>query len=261
MLGVSGACGDGVRDLTLVLPYFCNVGMLREQARIWSDYPAEVKPKLHVIVIDDCSPKADRLSRKTVPPPGIGSYRGYRITKKVRWNWLACRNLGVAEASTEWVLLTDIDHALPYETLEALTTMSLDRTSVYRIARVDAPHPWPYRLDQCPVREDKRYHPNTWLMTRAMYDAIGGYDERLSGCYGTDGEFRDRVREHARTVIQLSEVMVRYPREVIADASTTIYTRKNDICNDEDLIRRRELRAKIQDWRPVRGSFPWECVF
>lgn len=246
-----------MRALTLVLPYFCNMRMLAEHQAVWSDYPAEMRAHLHAIVVDDCSPKGHRPSRKSLTVDGLGSLRLYRLLTKARWNWLACRNLGVSEATTEWVLLTDIDHVMPAETLRRIVVGDLDPRNVYRLSRVDAPRPWPYGLAECSAY---KIHPNTWLMTRTMFDKVGGYDERLSGCYGTDGEFRDRVHANAMAVVALPDVLIRYPREIIADASTTIYTRKNDPVNDADLLKRRQARALIPNWTPIRGSFPWEQV-
>jgi glycosyltransferase involved in cell wall biosynthesis len=231
--------------------------MLAEQQAVWAAYPADLKAQLHVIIVDDGSPKESRPGHKAILETGLASDRLYRMLKDVRWNWLACRNLGVDQAETEWVLLTDIDHVLPEETLHRLVHGDLSADRVYRLSRADAPHPWPYQLRECKAY---KIHPNTWLMTRAMYDRIGGYDERLSGCYGTDGEFRDRVHEQARSVVTLPHVLIRYPREIIADASTTVFTRKNDPINDDDLIRRREQRARVKGWRPLRLTFPWERV-
>lgn len=249
-----------MQALTLILPFFCNRHMLAEHARIWADYPADVRKSLHVIVVDGGSPKGQRASAKGLQTEGLGSFRIYRVLKHVRWNWLASRNLGMAKALTSWRLLTDIDHVLPAETCDSLTTQRLDPDSVYRLARIDAFKPWPYTLAECPVREAKRFHPNTWLLTGKVYDKIGGYDERLAGCYGTDGEFKDRVHAHARAVVHLTDVMVRYPREIIPDASTTIYTRKNDPENDNELRERREKRDLIKNWKPLRGTFAWEQV-
>lgn len=251
-----------MRDLTLVLPFYMNGSMLREHQAIWHSYPDDLKAHLHVIVVDDCSPKNKALEAvPDIEAVGLASVRIYRnVQKDIRWNWLFCRNLGMQEATTEWVLLTDIDHAMPVETLRALLTMPLEPKNVYRLARVDAFRPWPYAIADCPVRPNKRYHPNTWLMTRKMYDAIGGYDERLSGCYGTDGEFRDRVRDHSKAIVLLEDVLVRYPREIVKDASTPpeLLTRKDDPANDFELRYRRIEREKLGKWRPLRVTFKWE---
>lgn len=234
-----------MRALTLVLPYYRNPAMLQTQQAAWASYPAELRAQLHVIVVDDGSPKYAAASVYQ-PIEGLASQRLYRIGIDVRWNWIACRNLGMAEAPTAWVLMTDIDHVLPVETLEYILTAPLHPSHVYRFSRVDAPKMTPYKP-----------HPNTWLMTRAMFDAIGGYDERFSGFYGTDGEFRGRVTATARAVVLCPQVMVRYSRDVVADASTTHYGRKEPQDNT-NVSRIRKEREKIAGWRPLRLTFPWE---
>lgn len=246
-----------MRALTLILPHFKNLGMLVEHQRIFASYPEDLRAQLHVIVVDDGSPKGYRPSQKMLTTSGLASQRIYRILDHIPWDWLSCRNRGVAEATTDWVLLTDIDHALPVETLRWLLTATLDVAAVYRLSRVDAPRRWPYRLAECPPY---KMHPNTWLLTRAMYDLVGGYDERLSGCYGTDGEFRDRIYGKARAVITVDPVLIRYPREIIPDASTVGYLRKNNPANDEELRLRREARALIPGWKPIRGAARFEHV-
>jgi len=240
--------------LTFICAFYENPGMLIEQQRTWSAYPAALKAAFHAIVVDDGSPTRPALP--VVADTGIASFSLYRTGVDIRWNWLFGRNLGVAQATTPWVLLTDIDHVLPADTLQALLTgPPLDEQMVYRFSRVDAPRPGPFALAECTPYKP---HPNTWLMTRAMFDRIGGYDERLSGCYGTDGEFRDRVAAASRAVVMRTDVMVRYSREVLADASTVGLTRKNDPENDAELRRRREVRSADRAWRPLRLTFPWE---
>ncbi len=227
-----------MRSLTIVLPYFQNAGMLLEHQKIWSTYADDLKAHFHAIVVDDGSPLEP--AAPYVSPSGIASFQLFRVGVNLRWNWLTCRNIGVEYARTDWVLLTDIDHVVPEQTLDKLLTIGLDERSVYRLCRVDAPHPWPWALLDCPTRlkhGKNHMHPNTWLMTCEMYDRVGGYDERLSGCYGTDGEFRDRVQQQANSVVTLnSQVLVRYSREVLPDASTVGLTRKGDVLNDEDLL-------------------------
>ncbi len=251
-----------MRDLTLVLPHFCNLGQLAEQQRIWASYPDALRARLHVIVVDDCSPKGQRPSKKSVTVDGLGSFRIYRLLEKKRWNWLACRNLGAKLALTDWILLTDIDHGVPEETLRRLVDGPLEVRHVYRFARVDAPRPWPYRLSDC---RPYKPHNDTWLLTKAMFfsEAVGGYDERLSGLYGTSGEFRDRLIRAATACVSLTDTVIRYPREIIADASTppSVYTRKGDPKNDDELAKRKAARALIPNWKPLHGLIPYEEVY
>lgn len=250
-----------MRDLTVVLPYFCNAGMLAEQQAIWASYPDEVRSRVHVIVVDDCSPEGDRISPTDLTCAGLASFRAYRLLEKKRWNWLACRNLGAKMATTEWLLLTDIDHGQPLVTLRRILDGVLEPRNVYRFARVDAPHRWPYELTDCQAYKP---HNDTWLMTKAMFfdPRIGGYDERLAGTYGSSGEFKDRVMARARAQVLLVEPVIRYPRTVIPDASTSpaVYTRKGDSANDEDLQRRKHARALIPNWKPLHGLTPYEEV-
>lgn len=235
-----------MKNLTLIMPYYDNPTMMVEQRRAWAKYPEALRQRLHVILVDDGSPRWPALEHVPPPDSGLASFRLYRTLVDVRWNWIFCRNLAVQEAQTEWVLMTDIDHVMPGKTLAAVLDGVLHKSMAYRFSRVDAPHKTPYKP-----------HPNTWLMTRDLFYKVGGYDERFSGYYGTDGEFRNRVQTRSSGIIVLPQVMVRYPREVLADASTTTYGRKEK--QDRENVRRIVLeRQEIKNWEPLRVTFPYE---
>jgi len=251
--------------------------MLLEQQRVWSDYPADLKARLHVIVADDVQSPASAAFR----PAGIASQRLFRMGIHRRWDWLSKRNLGVEKATTDWVLLTDIDHVLPTETLHVLlngnqvdgwleqdlspkgrksrVSMSLDQQFVYRFSRVDAHHVWPWREGSLtPYKE----HPNSWLMTRAMFEQVGGFDERFSGFYGSDSDFRERCKSvplnaatrPANGVVMLDNPLVRYPGEVVPDARTTSYERKAPE-DGVNVPRIKAERALIRGWTPRRLQY------
>jgi glycosyltransferase involved in cell wall biosynthesis len=249
-----------MRDLTIVFPYFRNLGMVLEQQRVWDDYPPELKSRLHIIVVDDCSEKGS-LSWSDVTATGLASIRLFRLLKKIRWNWLACRNLGAEMAKTEWLLLTDIDHVVPPGTLNRLMTGPVENGAIYRFNRVTADRAWPYDLRNLQYHKP---HNDTWFLRKRLFFSknVGGYDERLSGCYGTSSEFTYRLQSAASAHIVLEEQIVRYPREVIKDASTSpdVYTRKGDEKNDADLKRRKNERDLIKHWKPLRGLTPWEEI-
>lgn len=251
-----------MRALTLVLPHFCNLGMLAEQQRVWMAYPEAVRAHLHVIVVDDCSPKGFRIGRKAIFTEGLGSFRVFRLLQKKRWNWLACRNLGAKMATTEWLLLTDIDHVVPDATLQRIVGGDLESQYAYRFRRQTVTRPWPYVVADQP---EYKPHNDTWLLQRSLFfdPRVGGYDERLSGCYGTSGEFRDRLVLAARAVVMRTDTILRYPREIIADASTlpSVYTRKGDPVNDAELQQRKAERSLDPHWTPLHGLIPYELVY
>lgn len=247
-----------MRTITLIYPYYENPNMLQQQLRHLAGLPEEIRQNLHLIIVDDGSPQfplskyiwptEDNAQLFGIPASfGLASLKVFRIMVDVRWNWIAARNLAAEKAETEWMLMTDIDHMVPAETLDWLIFgAELDTRNTYRFKRVDAPDMTPYKP-----------HPNSWLLTRKRFDQAGGYDERFSGYYGTDGEFRDRITAVSRKVVMLNPVLIRVPREVVPDASTTRYERKQPE-DREGVTRIRKLIAA--DPTPHRLTFPWERI-
>lgn len=233
---------------TLVMAYYENPGMLREHVRRLLELPDDVAAKLSVVVVDDGSPQnpaADALLWHPIAlellRARLASLQVWRMGVDVRWNQDACRNVGVREAKTPWLLLTDMDHAVPLETWHALMTTKLRKSTAYRLARVNWPRLDPYKP-----------HPNSWVMPRRLYWSIGGYDEALAGNYGTDGDFLVRARKHAQ-VDDLPLPLIRYSRDVLPDASTTTLERKRDV-DKMNVIR--ICKSRGADWTPLHFSFP-----
>lgn len=237
-----------MRPFTLVMAYYDNRQMLIEHARCWTELPAELGAHIHVVVVDDGSPKSPaRDALQSIDLPGLASIQVWRMLTDVAWNQDACRNLGVRHAPTEWLLLTDMDHIVPVATWKRLITGKLDKRVAYRFGRVSAPALEPYKR-----------HPNSWGLTKHTYWECGGYDERLAGNYGTDGDFLVRVKGR-RNIVDLPEVLVRVPREVVPDASTTTLKRK-DPAEKENIRRLLAERAADAHWKPLHFSFPHKRV-
>ncbi len=238
-------------EITFIYPYYNNPGMFIEQQRIWNSYPADVLHRVEMIITDDCSPRAPALDHVM----GVRQFllRLFRIGVDVRWNWIAAKNLGAYHAAeNSWLFLTDIDHVIPVETVERLLAGLLiwefDRNRYYTFDRVDAPNLTPYKV-----------HPNTYFMHRSLFWRVGGYDEEFSGYYGTDGYYRalvERVTPGGETHLNGVNV-IRYPREVIPDASTTDYKRKDK--RDRHPRKRNLMKRKLEQGLPPKAlTFPWE---
>jgi hypothetical protein len=103
---------------------------------------------------------------------------------------------------------------VPEATWQYVQTFDPVPNTTYKFNRVSAPAMDPYKP-----------HPNSYFISKQIWDRVGGYDERFAGYYGTDGDFRDRLNQHS-AVDQMKPHLIRVPREYIHDASTTRYARK-----------------------------------
>lgn len=227
------------KPVTLILPFYRNSQFLRRQIGWWNTYPVHLKDRLTAIIVDDGSPEpAARMLESIYLPFPI---RLFRIAEDVRWNWLAARNIAAHHARQGWLMMTDMDHVLPASTAEALIYGQHDPGTIYGFSRIEH------------TGATVAPHPNSWFLTRSMFWAVGGYDETLSGHYGTDGDIRRRMAATAPMRI-LTDRLVRH--EYQDDSSTTTYLRKQP----EDAEVRRLIAARLRGWRPKVLSFPYAEV-
>jgi hypothetical protein len=231
-----------MRDATLIMAYYENRDMLSHHYEFMRKFSKEVRKHLKVIVVDDGSPF------NPAQPGDCGCELSiYRIGVDIRWNQDAARNIGAHFATTDWFLVTDIDHMVPERTWQYVQTFEPDPNTTYKFSRVSAPALEPYKP-----------HPNSYFISRRIWDLVGGYDERFAGYYGTDGDFRDRLNQNSK-VEQLKPHLIRVPREFIHDASTTRYARKTP--EDSQIRNIKDERARVPGWRPLNLTFPFERVY
>lgn len=200
--------------VALVFAYYENPGMLEFQWEQMAKYPEEIKAAIEVIVVDDASQR--HPAHEVVRPSELPSVSIFRIDQDVRWNQDAARNIGAHEARSPWLLLTDIDHVVPANSLRALIGVARDEKNIYSLGRTKffGTHP-------------QEPHPNSYLMTKNMYWSIGGHDEDFAGLYGKDFLFRKRAMKIAREVHLPDVVLARVGTTAIKDAGTTTIARTN----------------------------------
>lgn len=241
-------------DLTLVVPFYLNSGMLSRQYEGWSAWPSKLRNRIEIILVDDGSPEpaADVLRPERLPPLRI-----YRVTEDRPWHQHAARNLGAHVAGEGWMLLTDMDHVLSEDAARALLELlgRLDPDAIYMLDRIEADTGLPT------LGRDRRPkpHPNSFVVTRETYWKIGGYDEDLCGLYGTDSAFRDRAFRTARRG-HINIPLTRYWRDLVPDASTTTLPRKEgrEPGAKERVLAAKKARGEAGIVKVLR--FDWERV-
>ena len=227
------------RAVTLVSAYYENPGMLEFQYDTWRDLPEAIKKNLKIILVDDGSPKNPAKHRNVGVDVQI-----YRVGVDVRWNQDAARNIGVHHAQTPWIMLTDMDHVVTADTWQHLMDeYLLSEKEIYTFRRVRAPD-----------MTEHKPHPNSWFLAKEIFARIW-YDERFAGYYGTDGDFKLRALRVAR-IVQLKAQLITFSREVIPDASTTAYTRKEPW--DFENVKR--IRAQRGSAPAKKLTFPYVRV-
>lgn len=244
-----------VNDITLCMAYYENPEMLAMQYQRLRALPTLLKGHVSVIIVDDgtAAPFQDGKAKASAKRAAwLEDLAGidlsvYAMNVDVRWNQDACRNLAAAKAGTKWLLLTDIDHLIPEDVWRAIITRRLSWKSIYTFERVTgAGHS---------VRNP---HPNTWLLTRDMFEAAGGYDERFAGLYGTDGDFRDRLKTVGK-IEQLPLIIHEVTPDMVPDCRTTRYERKTH-SDRLGIPAIKKSRAASPGAKTIRGRFPWHEV-
>lgn len=234
-----------MRTITLVMAYYDNPTMLEMQFDLLRDLPQDIKDHIRLTLVDDCSPNFPARLRE-----GIGiDAQLYRVSVDVRWNQDAARNIGVNHCETDWVLLTDMDHMVSAETWQHL----LDPVQHFYTNRV-----YSFRRVKAPKMEEYKAHPNSWFMATSLFKKIW-YDERFAGYYGTDGDFKERGQRIAKFE-QLKAQLITVPRDLVPDAATNTYTRKEP-WDFENIKRIRAQRLRDGNYnKPKVLTFPYERI-
>lgn len=202
--------------ISLVFAYYENPAMLELQWREISQYSDSTKHRLEVIVVDDGSPAHPAAD---VPrPKGLPSHSIFRIDRDLRWNQDAARNIGAHEARSPWLLLTDIDHVVPEQTLARLVEMEREPSVFYTFSRI-----------KFASGEPREPHPNSYFMSKELYWAIGGHDEDFAGIYGKDFLFRQRALRHTKEIVLHEAPVARVGSTMVGDAGTRTISRKNTL--------------------------------
>ena len=154
--------------------------------RRYASYSGDLLDRLQFLIVDDGSPVP-----VTLPADLDLNVLLLRIPEDVPWNHAAARNLGAVYARSDKLLLTDVDHEFPQDTLRRILDLRELRRTMYMF----------FRLDEHGAH--KRRHLNTFLLSRGRYLELFGYDEEFCGHYGLEDDLFRRWHRHHGTRIRM----------------------------------------------------------
>lgn len=152
--------------ITIVIPHYNQPQMYDYQIK-----HLKTLNNVRIIIVDDYS--------DIKPEP---YFETYYITEDMGINWQGSKNLGVMKSKTDWVLLTDLDHIIPQETIDQINIETLDPDTIYTFKR---------KRNGVEIHS----HPNTFLINRDLFIHSGGFDLRLQGTRLGDTIFVNRFKK------------------------------------------------------------------
>lgn len=157
--------------LAYITHFYCNQTDISAVTRLlerYAAYPDDVRARVHFVIVDDGSP-----IEYEVPDLPL-NITWLKIDQDIRWNQPGARNLGAVYARADTILLADLDHEIPLESMRRLIALPACGKRLYKLWRKN---------------EQGAYikgHPNLFVMSRGRFLECHGYDEELAGHYGSD---------------------------------------------------------------------------
>ena len=245
--------GDSVR-LSFVMAVYGQPLMLEKWFETIRRYDDEVLDSLELVIVDDHGDPPAKIPKDI---QAMLRCRLYRVTEQIEWNQMGARNLGVSEATGPWVLMMDPDMVVEPPVAKRL----LDRLLKMPLGAL--------------VKLLLRYtndvldssSPNVYLIRKADFERVGGYDEDYAGHKGwSDVQFLHTLEGLKMKFVKPGDLWVRYhrPRDV---ADATVNTLNRSVRHNRGVHIMKMGLAKSLGWakwaaknRAKNIRFQWERV-
>jgi hypothetical protein len=172
--------------LAYITHFYCNQNDISSVTRLlerYAAYPEDVRARVQFVIVDDGSPIEYQI------PDLPLNLTWLRIDQDIRWNQAGARNLGAVYAHADTIMLTDLDHELPLESMRQLIARPSCGKRLYKMWRKDAHGRY------------EKGHPNLFVLSRGRFIECFGYDEEYAGHYGGE-DYRFVKYQKARGSLQ-----------------------------------------------------------
>lgn len=192
--------------LTIAYTYYNEPELLKEQIKLWEDYP----PGVEIMVIDDGSEEypAYDILKDVYFTYGV-NFQLWKVARDLGFNSHGCRNLAAKYAPTDQICFLDID-------------MRLNPGDVGHLRRIAMNPKTIYRFNMYAVFKKQWYpypgHINCFIVNKDTFWEAGGYDESYTGHHYGDRPFHkelDKLTKQANTGLTLNNY--RTGRKMVTD--------------------------------------------
>ena len=239
--------------LTFMMAVYGQPEMMRKWFQTLRTYDDDVLDRIRLLIVDD---HGDPPQEIPVDIRAMLDCRLYRVTKQIKWNQMGARNLGMDQATTDWVVMMDPDMVVELPVAKRMLAQAA------KMLRGQAGKLFlRYTNDKMDGSS-----PNVYLMHRLDFEMIGGYDEDYAGNKGwSDVQLMHTIGGAKIQLLKYPNLWVRYyrPRD-IKDATVNTLNRSVRI-NKALHLRKMAQMKKMGVKRFIRARkpslrFPWKRV-
>lgn len=156
--------------LTIIHPFYNEKMRFELQWKRWERWNHRCKAAVSVIIADDCS---DPGIHTYVPYEPDFDFEIFRAKKDLKFNTPGCLNMGIREATTEWVLIMDSDCMLEPDRLNWLLDYKPSQEFCLRFHRD--------RITKIEKHKKHRILGCSILFSKTQWETVGGFDEDFTG--------------------------------------------------------------------------------
>lgn len=216
--------------LSYITHFYCNqndISSVTDLLKRYEKYESDLLDRIQFVIVDDGSPV-----QYDVPEFNL-NLTWLRILQDIPWNQGGARNLGALYAKSDKILLTDLDHEFPEETLAYMVKKGECGRNFYKIYRTNAE-----------TGKLQKGHANTFLISRARFMRFFGYDEEFAGHYGAeDFRFVKIQKYHGSRQMYLNSKFRCFARNDI-NRDTSYHTLERDLTYNTPIDARKKLETE-----------------
>lgn len=246
-------------DLTMVMAVYGQPKMLDHQLETIRRYPPEVSNRLAMIVVDDHGdPAVDEDWIREVASV-LDRASLFRVDVDIPWNEMGAKNLAMQHANGPCILMDP----------DMVFSPAMMGRMLHEAKKLRAHHVIRWGLKHEGGKKIDTSSPNTWLIHKADFDLMGGYDEDYAGHYGwADVHFLHLVKASFKMIVRADLYADFFSVKQIEDAAVTKLS-KSVVVNRELHLKKfraiqkgRGLRDLMRDNRKAtKIRFPWTKLF